>query len=247
MTEDSSELILLDPDHVIFPDPRQALSEPDGLLAVGGNLRPDTLIKAYSSGIFPWYEQGQPLLWWSPNPRAVVSPEQLHISKSLRKTLRAGRYEISTDRAFSEVIRACAGQRHYSEGTWITEAMIQAYIGLFELGIAHSVECWIDGQLAGGLYGVAVGGVFCGESMFSLRPNASKIALAHLARALNDSGFALIDCQVGNDHLFSLGAVMIDRDEFLDLLQNNVESKIIWPGKNISAKLFTGSIFDDKS
>ncbi len=241
MVEDSGELSLLDPDKVVFPNPRQALSEPDGLLAAGGNLHPDTLIKAYSLGIFPWYEQSQPLLWWSPNPRAVIFPDQLHISKSLRKTLRANRYKISTDRAFREVIRACAGKRHYSDGTWITEAMIQAYINLFERGVAHSVECWIDGQLAGGLYGVATGGVFCGESMFSWRPNASKIALAHLVRALHDKGFALIDCQVGNEHLFSLGAVMIDRGEFLDLLQSNTESKIIWPVENISAKLFTGS------
>lgn len=232
---------------MIFPDPRQALSEPDGLLAVGGNLHSDTLIKAYSSGIFPWYEEGQPPLWWSPNPRAVIFPDRLHISKSLRKKLRAGGYEISTDRAFSEVIRACAGQRRHSDGTWITAAMIQAYTGLFERGIAHSVECWMDGQLVGGLYGVATGGVFCGESMFSRRPDASKIALAHLAGALNDSGFALIDCQIGNDHLFSLGAILIDRGEFLDLLQDNLESKIIWPGENISAKLFTHSAYDDKS
>ncbi len=246
MNESLGELTLLDANEVVFPDPAQALSEPDGLLAAGGNLKPETLVRAYRSGIFPWYEEHQPVLWWSPNPRAVIFPDQLHISKSLRKTLRAGRYEITTDRAFPQVIGACSGQRHYSEGTWITRAMIEAYTQLFNRGIAHSVECWMDGELAGGLYGVAVGGVFCGESMFSQRSNASKIALAHLTKALHNSGFSLIDCQVGNDHLFSLGAVLIDRSEFLALLKTHRDTKIIWPEETISARLFTDAMLDDK-
>ncbi len=240
MSTELEDLMILAPDQVTFPDPNLACSEPNGLLAAGGNLRPDTLIKAYRAGIFPWYEHNQPLLWWSPDPRAVIYPDHLHISKSLRKTLRAGRYEVSTDRAFEAVIHACAAKRNTADGTWITEAMISAYTELFERGIAHSVECWMGGQLAGGLYGIAAGGVFCGESMFSWRPDTSKIALAHLAKALHLSGFSLIDCQIGNDHLFTLGAVMIDRTEFLDILHSHVESKITWPIEYLSKSLYTG-------
>ena len=247
MSRSPGELTLLDPDQAVFPDPGQALTEPNGLLAVGGNLLPETLISAYRSGIFPWFEAHQPLLWWSPDPRAIIYPDQLHISKSLRKKLRAGDYQITTDRAFDQVIRACAARRNTDDGTWITEDMIQAYIALFEHGHAHSVEYWVNGELAGGLYGVSVGRVFCGESMFSQHSDASKIALAHLANALQKCGFALIDCQIGNDHLFSLGAIMIDRAEFLDLLRDNVEPEIVWPVASISAKLSTSVKYDDPS
>ncbi|RLA43295.1 MAG: leucyl/phenylalanyl-tRNA--protein transferase [Gammaproteobacteria bacterium] len=239
MADSVDELAVLDTHQPIFPDPRQALVEPNGLLAVGGNLEPETLIKAYRAGIFPWFERHQPILWWSPNPRAVIYPEQLHLSRSLRKILRRGDYEVTTDCAFTEVIQACSARGNKEEGTWITDEMIAAYSRLFDRGVAHSVEYWHDGALAGGLYGIAAGRVFCGESMFSQSPNASKIALAHLANALQHSGFLLIDCQIGNDHLASLGAVSIDREQFLDLLNNNIEARISWPAKEISAKLFS--------
>ncbi|HAD10031.1 MAG TPA: leucyl/phenylalanyl-tRNA--protein transferase [Porticoccaceae bacterium] len=228
---------VLDPDRVQFPDPRQALEEPDGLLAAGGNLNLDTLIAAYRAGIFPWYEQNQPILWWSPDPRAVIYPDQIHISRSLRKILRQGRYKVTTDTAFAQVIRACAQRQDPEQGTWITAAMIKAYCHLHEQGYAHSVECWMEGELAGGLYGVAVGAVFCGESMFSHRANASKIALVHLAGALQQAGFVLIDCQVGNEHLFSMGATMIERNAFLDALGQHATTRINWPESGISASV----------
>ncbi len=202
-----------------FPDPELALREPDGLLAIGGNLSPQRLIDAYSNGIFPWYSADQPILWWTPDPRLVLFPEDLKISRSLRKTLRKPTYEITFDRAFSAVIDNCARPRPNQDGTWITPEMHRAYCRLFELGHAHSAEAWYEGELVGGLYGIAVGQVFFGESMFAHRTDASKAAFAHLVRQLEKWDFGLIDCQVKSAHLQSLGAVEIPRREFTHLVK----------------------------
>lgn len=209
-----------------FPDPRTALREPDGLLAAGGDLSPARLLYAYRHGIFPWYNADQPILWWCPDPRTALFPEEIRISRSLRKTLRQHRYEVSLDRAFGEVMQACAGMRHNQPdaGTWITPDMQLAYAGLYQLGYAHSVEIRMNGQLAGGLYGIAIGRVFFGESMFSWHDNASKIALVWLARQLAAWGFAMIDCQVASAHLQTLGSVSIPRIQFLDLLEQHTLS-----------------------
>lgn len=237
------DLPLLNPLHPLFPDPATALDYPDGLLAAGGNLSVETLLKAYRQGIFPWYEQGQPILWWSPNPRAVIAPGHIHISKSLAKTLRRGGYRITTDQAFERVIKACAeprsepANRAGENHTWISAEMIAAYIRLFEAGHAHSVEYWIDDQLCGGLYGLAIGKVFCGESMFSRANNASKIAFSHLAKGLEKAGFVLIDCQIENEHLKSLGAQTISRDDFIATLHETRDTTLDWPASLISTKV----------
>lgn len=193
------------------------MTDPDGLLAVGGNLEPDTLVRAYRIGVFPWYEQGQPVLWWSPTVRGVLIPGQEHVSRSLRKYWRKTPFRFTSDRAFEDVIRGCAS-RPGDTGTWITPAMVRAYGRLHRAGHAHSVECWLDGRLVGGLYGVRIGRVFCGESMFSRVDNASKATFAVLGRALADSGFALLDCQLPNNHLASLGVRSMPRRTFLDIL-----------------------------
>ncbi|KAA3621533.1 MAG: leucyl/phenylalanyl-tRNA--protein transferase [Proteobacteria bacterium] len=188
---------------------------PEGLLAIGGDLSPQRLIEAYSLGIFPWYNPGQPILWWSPDPRAVLFPDELIVSRSLRKTLRHHGFTYSMDRAFAEVVRACAEPRRQDTGaSWITSEMERAYCALHDLRIAHSVEVWRDGRLVGGLYGVAMGTVFFGESMFTRESNASKSALAVLVGRLLDQRFELIDCQVESAHLASLGARLIPRREF---------------------------------
>lgn len=197
-----------------FPDIDLALAEPNGLLAAGGDLSPKRLIQAYSEGIFPWYEEGQPILWWSPNPRMVLSPEKLHISKSLQKTLNKSPYRVSLDTAFSEVMECCAIPRENSDGTWITEDMQTAYRELHAAGVAHSVEVWSQETLLGGLYGVALGQMFFGESMFSFASNTSKIALVTLVKQLQQWNYKLIDCQVSSEHLQSLGATEISRKEF---------------------------------
>lgn len=197
-----------------FPASDFALDDPNGLLAVGGDLAPARLLGAYRRGIFPWYSSGQPLLWWTPDPRAVLTPATLHISRSLRRTLRRRAFELSADRAFDQVMAACAGPRTGQAGTWITAAMRSAYNALHQQGTAHSVECWMDGKLAGGLYGLAIGRVFFGESMFAHRRDASKIALAALCSRLRDWGYELIDCQVENPHLESLGAHTMARAQF---------------------------------
>lgn len=207
-----------DSDPAQFPDPQYALVEPDGLLAVGGDLSPARLLNAYRQGIFPWYSEGQPILWWSPNPRAVLYPNALKISQSLRKKLRKQLFRVTLDTAFPEVIEACSEPRAEQDGTWITDEMKQAYIHLHRIGFAHSVECWEDEQLVGGLYGISMGKVFFGESMFARRSDASKIAFAHLVEQLKDWGFGLIDCQVHTGHLASLGAEDIPRVSFLELL-----------------------------
>jgi leucyl/phenylalanyl-tRNA--protein transferase len=203
---------------IAFPDVSLALTEPDGLLAVGGDLSPERILNAYQRGIFPWYSDGQPILWWSPNPRTVLDPQQPKISRSLRKVLRQDRFETSYDRSFEAVIKACAAPRETETGTWITDAMMQAYITLHRLGHAHSFECWQDGELVGGLYGIAIGRVFFGESMFSRARDASKVAFVQLARQLVAWQDGLIDCQVYTPHLASLGAVNIPREQFLQQL-----------------------------
>ncbi len=201
-----------------FPDARKALREPDGLLAFGGDLSPQRLLRAYRHGIFPWYGPGQPILWWSPDPRAVLFPERLHVSRSLRRTLRRGRFRVSFDRAFDAVTGACAEPRAGQDGTWITPEMRAAYGRLHRLGAAHSVEVWYGDELAGGLYGVAIGRVFFGESMFSRRSDASKVALVHLAHTLRVWGYGLIDAQIRSAHLERLGVEAVPRGRFLELL-----------------------------
>lgn len=197
-----------------FPPLERALAEPNGLLAAGGDLSPERLLHAYRRGIFPWYGRGDPVLWWSPDPRMVLFPEEFRIQRSLAKRLRRRDYVIRTDSAFSEVIRNCAAPREDDAGTWITEEMISAYCELHRLGHAHSVETWIDGKLCGGLYGVALGRVFYGESMFAHAPDASKVALVHLVRQLERWRFGLIDCQMKTAHLARFGAREIPRIEF---------------------------------
>ncbi len=204
----------LDPVRFGFPPVGTALAEPNGLLAFGGDLRPGRLLAAYRQGIFPWYDDNQPILWWSPDPRAVLFPERIHISRSLRKSLRRSVLKVSMDRNFDGVIAGCAAR----SSTWITRDMRKAYRQLHRLGHAHSVEVMDGEQLVGGLYGIAIGQVFFGESMFSRASDASKIALVHLCGQLQKWQFRLIDCQVGNDHTRSLGAVEIPRRQFTQLL-----------------------------
>ena len=198
-----------------FPSADHAMEEPNGLLAAGGDLSVPRLITAYRHGIFPWYAPGQPILWWCPDPRTVLWPNGLHVSRSMRKLIRQQRMRVTLDQDFSSVIRACAEPRHYADGTWITPQMQQAYIDLHRAGIAHSVEVWQDGLLVGGLYGVALGKVFFGESMFSRASNASKLGFITLVEQLGQWGFELIDCQMPTDHLFSLGAESRPRAAFL--------------------------------
>jgi leucyl/phenylalanyl-tRNA--protein transferase len=210
----------LDPDlpSQPFPALKTALKEPNGLLAVGGCLSPQRLINAYRHGIFPWFSEGEPILWWSPDPRLVLFPNNIKVSRSLNKTLRKQAFEIHYDRGFQQVIEACSAPRQDKAGTWITEDMKQAYLLLNQLGIAHSVEAWFDNRLVGGLYGVAIGRVFFGESMFHSATDASKVAFVHLVRQLKAWGYELIDCQVSSKHLFTLGAEEISRNKFADLL-----------------------------
>lgn len=208
--------------HDPFPPVTVALREPDGLLAAGADLSEARLIDAYSKGIFPWFSEGQPLLWWSPDPRMVLLPPEFRISRSLAKRLRRRDYEIRTDTCFEAVMRACATPRAGQDGTWITADMIVAYSALNRRGIAHSVETWIGGELVGGLYGIALGRMFYGESMFARATDASKLALAYLARQLQRLGFGMIDCQMKTAHLASFGAREIPRSEFMLKLQELV-------------------------
>ncbi|WP_165235044.1 leucyl/phenylalanyl-tRNA--protein transferase [Aquisphaera insulae] len=202
----------------IFPPP--AMADPEGILAVGGDLSPGRLIAAYRAGIFPWYEAGGPILWWSPDPRAVLYLDELNVSRRLARTIRSGRFETRLDTAFPQVIRACAEvSRPGEDGTWITPEMQRAYIRLHELGHAHSMEAWRDGELAGGIYGVRVGRCFCGESMFHRRTDASKVALVALVARLRAEGVTLLDCQVTSEHMLSLGAREIPRRRFLEELE----------------------------
>ena len=197
-----------------FPDISSALHEPDGLLAAGGDLSPERLLHAYRNGIFPWFDEGQPILWWSPDPRCVLRPADFHTSSRMRRDIRSSGAEITFNRSFSELIRACSGPRRFEQGTWITTGMIEAYEALHEAGWAHSIEVREDDSLIGGLYGLAIGTMFFGESMFSQRPNASKLAMLGLSEILDENAFELIDCQVVSQHLLTRGAISIPRDEF---------------------------------
>ena len=201
-----------------FPPVEQALDEPPGLLAAGGDLSPARLLAAYRRGVFPWYSPGQPVLWWAPDPREVIFPDQFRPSRSLAKTLRNRGFETAFDRDFEAVIRACAGPRHGVRGTWITSDMRAAYLRLHELGVAHSIETWLEGRLVGGLYGVQLGRIFFGESMFSRETDASKVALARLVEQCLARNIALIDCQMPSPHLRSLGSRPIPRHRFVEYL-----------------------------
>ncbi len=200
-----------------FPSPRLASSE--GIVAVGGDLRPERVLMAYQKGIFPWFESDDFLIWWSPDPRMVLFPEKIKISKSMRRFLRKNPFEISFNKAFSEVVEACAKVKRFGQdGTWITSGLMEVYNDLHEKGHAYSVEVWEEGHLVGGLYGIDIGSVFCGESMFSKTNNASKVALIYLARELKKDHYKLIDCQVPTQHLASMGAESISRETFLTYL-----------------------------
>ncbi len=201
----------------VFPNP--TLADPSGLLGVGGDLSPERLLLAYRTGIFPWYSDGQPILWWSPDPRMVLDPADLRISRSLGKRVRQQRYRISLDEAFADVMMQCAVvPRPGQDGTWLTAEMLEAYVELHRQGHAHSVEAWEGDELVGGLYGVIVGGIFSGESMFARRPDASKVAFVHLVRQLQGWGVRLVDCQVHTPHLERFGAVEVPRSEYLATL-----------------------------
>jgi len=210
------------PAEPVFPDPGEA--EPDGLLAVGGDLSPARLLAAYASGIFPWFDAGSPILWWSPDPRVVLRPGWLHVPRSLQRTQRRGRYAVRADTAFGQVIRRCAEVRRPGQrGTWITPPMVAAYERLHAVGLAHSFEAWEGEALAGGLYGVSLGGAFFGESMFALRPDASKVAFVASVRWLAERGIDLVDCQVQTEHLDRFGARPIPRARFLRELARALE------------------------
>lgn len=204
---------------LVFPDP--SLAEEDGLLALDGDLSPERLILAYSNGIFPWFSEEEPILWWSPDPRFVLYPKDIRISHSMKKTLKKNTYRISFDTCFRDVISNCSSMRK-EEGTWITNEMIEAYCKLHELGFAHSVEAWYEDKLVGGLYGISLGKCFFGESMFSTMNNASKAAFITLSKVLEEKGFVMIDCQVHTNHFESLGAVYISRADFLQVVQRGI-------------------------
>ena len=214
-----------------FPPVELALREPDGLLAVGGDLSVARLLNAYRHGIFPWYSADQPILWWSPDPRLVLYPSHVNIHRSLAKTLRRNIFSVRFDMAFSQVIEACAAPRRDADGTWISDDMQQAYARLHDAGYAHSIECWQGNELVGGLYGIALGKVFFGESMFSLKADASKVALVYLCAHLQAWHYSIIDCQVETPHLRSMGAVTIPRQEFVAILArdaNTTETTTTW-------------------
>ena len=222
-------LFRLGPDP-IFPPPH--LAEPEGLLAIGGDLAPDRLVAAYRAGIFPWFEAGGPILWWSPDPRLVLFPGEARVSRRLARTIRSGRFEVRFDTAFDRVVRACAETpRGHEDGTWITPEMQEAYGRLHRLGHARCVEAWRDGALVGGVYGVVAGRCFCGESMFHAEADASKVALVALLERLAAEGFEMLDCQVRSEHLVSLGAREIPRDEFLMRLDRGCRDAPRPPGR----------------
>ncbi|WP_312747219.1 leucyl/phenylalanyl-tRNA--protein transferase [Cedecea neteri] len=209
-------LVQLSRDSIAFPSPEGALREPNGLLALGGDLTPARLLMAYQRGIFPWFSPGDPILWWSPDPRAILYPEQFHLSRSMKRFHRTSPYTVTLNHAFERVLYGCASDRN--EGTWITADIVEAYLRLHELGHAHSIEVWDGKELVGGMYGVAQGALFCGESMFSRRVNASKTALLVFCQHFIRHGGKLIDCQVLNEHTASLGVIEIPRREYLQAL-----------------------------
>lgn len=210
---------------ILFPPVHYA--EPSGILAVGGDLSPERLLEAYKMGIFPWFSDDSPIIWWSPDPRFVVYPGEIRISRSMRQVIERGVFRITFDTVFRDVITECSMPRKHEQGTWITDDMIEAYVKLHELGYAHSIEAWSGDKLAGGLYGVSLGGVFFGESMFSKESNASKAAFITLAVNLKRCGFDIIDCQVHTDHLESLGAFEMTRDDFVSIINNSVSRETI--------------------
>ena len=214
-----------------LPPSRFALREPNGLLAVGGALTPEWIVNAYRRGAFPWYSEGQPILWWTPDPRAVLFPEEFRCTRSLAKSIRNRDYETRIDTAFAEVVAACAEPRQREAETWITPAMHRSYVDLHHRGLAHSIETWHEGRLVGGLYGVALGSVFFGESMFARARDASKVALARLVGECLDRGMVLIDCQMATDHLASLGSRSIPRSRFESLLEVHCSGETnLWHG-----------------
>lgn len=224
--------------HTPFPPVERALKVPNGLLAAGGDLSVDRLLSAYRSGIFPWFSDGEPLLWWSPDPRMVLHTDEFRISRSLAKSMRNRGYEVRVDTVFGAVLEGCAGPRRHQPGTWLGPEMRAAYLRLHQLGYAHSFETWLDGALVGGLYGMAIGRMFYGESMFVRATDASKVALAALVAELRERGFPLVDCQMNTTHLASLGAREIKRGDFLravSALVNYAEPPGRWeftpPGK----------------
>jgi leucyl/phenylalanyl-tRNA---protein transferase len=210
-------------DDLIFPHP--SLAEEDGLLAIDGDLSTERLMLAYCNGIFPWFSEGEPILWWSPDPRFILYPKDIKVSHSMKKLLKKNVYRISFDTCFRDVISNCANVRKKS-GTWITNGMLESYCKLHELGYAHSVEAWYEDKLVGGLYGISIGKCFFGESMFSTMSNASKAAFITLCKKLEEQDYIMIDCQVYTEHLESLGAVNISRKEFLELLEKGISSTI---------------------
>ncbi|ODN43791.1 leucyl/phenylalanyl-tRNA--protein transferase [Piscirickettsia litoralis] len=224
----------LNADTIHFPEPADALSDPDGLLAIGGDLSKARLIHAYHKGIFPWFAEEEPILWWSPSLRAVLPPQDFHLSRSLKKLIKKQVFQVTVDHCFNKVMRCCA-KAHAHQGTWITEEMIQAYTTLYDAGHAHSIEVWQHGRLVGGLYGVNTGTIFSGESMFQTTSNASKLAFAALAALLRRWEATLIDCQLLNSHLVTLGVSNISRDSYLQLLEhsrNNNQLDQYWPQAN---------------
>ncbi len=202
-----------------FPEIESAFDVPDGLLAAGGDLSPERLLYAYQHGIFPWYDDGQPILWWSPDPRCVLQPHEFHVSRRLRRSLSRGNFEVSFNQAFGDVIAACAEDRSGQQGTWITDDMAAAFTRLHQQGWAHSIEIWQECRLVGGLYGLAIGRAFFGESMFSRRTNSSKAAMLALCQQLVDNDFEILDCQVESPHLISLGASLMPRNKFSAVLR----------------------------
>ncbi len=224
-----------------FPAIDRALIEPDGLLAAGGDLSSERLLAAYRRGIFPWYEDGQPILWWSPDPRCVLFPKDFHVARRLKRDIAKSEAEISVNVSFDDVVRACAEPRPSQQGTWITDEMVAAYSRLHREGWAHSLEVREDGELVGGIYGIAIGRVFFGESMFSRVTNASKFAFCALARMLEAAGFAIVDCQVVSGHLMTLGATTIPRAEFAAILAASCEPETrfaSWPKETLSVREF---------
>lgn len=235
----SREIPYLD-EETFFPFPRVELATEEGIVAAGGNLSPGMLLSAYRQGIFPWYSEGEPILWWSPDPRFVLLPGELHVSKSMEKVLRKKTFRVTFDTAFCRVIDACrTAPRPGQSGTWITSEIVAGYTRLHELGLVHSVESWQDGELAGGLYGVGLGSVFFGESMFSRVANASKAALIELVRALAPGELSLVDCQSYTAHLESLGAHNLPRSKFLELLREGLRDETrrgSWHGLSLAAQ-----------
>ena len=219
-----------DDDLTPFPSVSTALSEPNGLLMAGGNLSPQRLLAAYKAGVFPWYEAGEPILWWSPDPRCIIWPDKMHITRSLRKTLRSKRFEVTENLAYREVMKQCGAPRKGSSGTWVTDEMIDAYCKLNAMGSAYSLEVWMGHRLVGGLYGIQMGSVFVGESMFSTERDASKVALVHLA---NCGKYKLVDCQLETAHLLSMGAESVSRERYIELLNEHGsrENHFLMPDK----------------